>query len=344
MKVVVKEKKGAGNVVYLDRPEPKPGPGEMKVEVKYAGVCGTEIHIYHDGFRYNPPVVMGHEFSGVVVELGDGVQSFKIGDRVTAEAPAHLCGSCDFCRVGNYNLCSNRVGLGWGVDGCYAQYTVIEEKMAHKIPDNISFKAGAVIEPLACVMHGMELTEISADQVVLVAGPGPIGLLWLQAVKAEGATAIMSGTSADKERLKIAKELGADYTVNVQEQDLAEFVRGLTRGYGADVVVECSGNEHSVDACLDAIKKGGKYTQMGLFGKRIGIDMDKVVVKELTVTGVQSQRWTGWERAMKLLAAGKILLEPLVTLAYSMADWQKAFEAFETKQGLKIVLYPEEKM
>jgi L-iditol 2-dehydrogenase len=327
----------------MEMPEPEPKTGEMKVEVKYAGVCGTEIHIFHDGFRYNPPVIMGHEFSGVVTELGEGVHAFKVGDRVTAEAPAHLCGTCDFCRVGNYNLCSNRVGLGWGVNGSYAKYLVVEEAMAHRIPDNVSFEAGAVIEPFACVMHGMELTEISADQVVLVAGPGPIGLLWLQAVKAEGATVVVAGTSVDRDRLAVAKELGADHVVNVQEQNLVEFVRNLTRGYGADVVVECSGNEQSVNTCLDAIKKGGKYTQMGLFGKRINIDMDKIVVKELRIVGVQSQRWTGWERAMKLLASGKVKLEPLVTHQYSMADWEKAFTAFEAKQGLKIVLYPDDR-
>ncbi len=342
MKAVVKEKRGLGNVVYTEVPEPQPQKGEIKVEVKAAGVCGTDIHILHDGFRYTPPVVLGHEFAGVVVAVGEGVVDFKIGDRVTAEAPARLCGTCAYCRVGNYNLCSNRLGLGWGVNGCFAKYTVVEEKLAHKIPNGISFKAGAVIEPLACVIHGMELTEVSADQIVLVAGPGPIGLLMLQAAKAEGATVIMSGTSVDKDRLALAKELGADYTVNVQEQDLAEYVRGLTGGYGADVVLECSGNEHSVNACLEAIKKGGKYTQMGLFGKRISIDMDKVVVKELKIVGVQSQRWSSWERALNLLAAGKIRLEPVVSGEYPLAEWEKAFAAFESKQGLKVVMYPED--
>jgi Threonine dehydrogenase and related Zn-dependent dehydrogenases len=341
MKAVVKEKKGIGNVIYTDIPEPQPKKGEIKVEVKAAGVCGTDLHILHDGFRYNPPVVLGHEFAGVVVALGEGVTSFKVGDRVTAEAPAHLCETCAFCRVGQYNLCSNRSGLGWGVNGCFAKYTIVEEKLTHKIPDTVSFKGGAVIEPLACVIHAIELTEVSADQTVLIAGPGPIGLLMLQGVKAEGARVVMAGTSIDKDRLALAKKLGADYTVNVQEQDLAGFVRGLTNSYGADVVFECSGNERSVDGCLEAIKKGGKYTQMGLFGKRIGIDIDKVVVKEIHIVGVQSQRWTSWERALKLLAAGKISLEPVVSGEYSLADWEKAFAAFESKQGLKIVMYPE---
>lgn len=341
MKAVVKEQKGVGNVVYKEMPEPKPGPGELKVEVKAAGVCGTDIHIFHDRFRNNPPVILGHEFSGVVVEVGEGVKDYKVGDRVTAEAPARICGTCAYCRVGNYNLCSNRLGVGWGVNGCFAKYCITEEKMTHKLPDNVSFKAGALCEPLACVVHGMELTGISAGDLVVVAGPGPIGLLTMQAAKAEGAVVAVTGTNVDKERLEVAKKLGSDYIINVQEHDLIGEIRSLTRGYGADVVMECSGSQASVNTCLELIKKGGKYTQVGLFGKPITIDFDKVVTKELKVTGVQSQRWTAWEWALKLLELDKIQLEPLVSGEYSMADWEKAFEAFESKQGLKIVMYPE---
>lgn len=342
MKAVVKVQKGVGNVEYREVPEPKPKADEVKVEVKAAGVCGTDIHIYHDRFRNNPPVILGHEFSGVVVEVGENVKDFKVGDRVTAEAPARICGTCAYCRVGNYNLCSNRLGVGWGVNGCFAKYFTVEEKMTHKLPDNISFKAGALCEPLACVIHGIELTEIAGEELVVVAGPGPIGLLALQAAKAEGAKVLVSGTSVDKDRLTLAKELGADYVVNVEEQDLIAEVRNLTKGYGADVVLECSGSQASVNTCFELIKKGGKYTQVGLFGRPITIDFEKVATKELKVTGVQSQRWTAWERALKLLEAGKIKLEPLVSGEYSMADWEKAFQAFESKQGLKIVMYPEE--
>ena len=263
LKAVVKEAKGEGNIVYKDVAEPKPGYGELKVEVKVAGICGTDIHIYHDRFRSNPPVVLGHEFSGVVVELGDGIREFKIGDRVTVEAPAHICGTCVFCRTGNYNLCSDRLGMGWGVNGCFAKYCIIEEKMTHKIPDNVSFKAGALCEPFACVVHGIELTEIHGEDLVVVAGPGPIGLLAMQAAKAEGAKTMVIGTAIDKERLEVAAKLGADYTVNLQEQDALSVVHGLTKGYGADVVLECSGNQASVNSCFELIKKGGRYTHGG---------------------------------------------------------------------------------
>jgi L-iditol 2-dehydrogenase len=342
VKAVVKAKKGVANVIYKVTSEPNAGPGELKVQVKAAGVCGTDIHIYHDRFRYNPPVILGHEFSSVVVEVGEGVKNFKVGDRVTAEAPARICGKCEQCRVGNYNLCSNRLGLGWGVNGCFAKYCVIEEVMSHKIPDNISFKAGALCEPLACVVHGIELTEMSGQDLVVVAGPGPIGLLSLQAAKAEGARVVVSGTSLDKDRLKIAEDLGADYTINVDETDLIGEIQKLSNGCGADVVLECSGSEDSVNVCFDLLKKGGKYTQVGLFGRPITIDFEKVLLKELKVTGAMSQRWTSWERALKLLASGKIQLETLVSAEFAMVDWEHAFRAFEDKKGLKVVMYPEE--
>ncbi len=341
MKAIVKHQKGKGNIVVKDMSEPKPKPGELKVEVKVAGVCGTDIHIYHDRFRNNPPVILGHEFSGVVVEVGEGVKKFKVGDRVTAEAPAHICGNCAYCRVGNYNLCSNRLGLGWGVNGCFANYCITEESMTHKIPDNVSFEAGALCEPLACVIHGMELTNIAAGDVVVIAGPGPIGLLTLQAVKAEGGIAVVTGTNMDRSRFQIAKELGADYIINVQEQNVIDEVKKLTNGYGADVVMECSGSQESVNTGFEIIKKGGKFTQVGLFGKQIMIDFEKVATKELKVTGVQSQRWTAWERALKLLEIGKIKLEPVISGKFQMTDWEKAFAAFESKEGLKIIMYPE---
>ncbi len=344
MKAVVKTAKGPGNVAYIDFPDPpKPLPGEILVEVKATGICGTDLHILHDTFRNRPPVVLGHEFSGVVVETGEGVTEFQPGDRVTAEAPAHICGKCRYCRTGNYNHCIDRLGMGWGVNGSFAKYTVIEEKMAHKVPDNVSFKAGALIEPMACVAHCIELTGIEAHDVVVISGPGPIGLLMTQLVKAEGATVVVTGMEIDEPRLQAAAELGADHTVNVQKQDAGKFIRDLTGGYGADVVIECAGAQGSVNACMDYVRKMGKYTQMALFGgKKIEVDFDKLVTKEIRTVGVQSQRWTSWDRALKLLAAGKVDLEPLATHEFSLREWEKAFEVFENKTGLKVVMYPED--
>ena len=344
MKAVVKTEKGVGHVAYVDFPEPgKPGPGELLVEVKAASVCGTDLHIREDKFRNRPPVVLGHEFSGVVLEVGEGVTMFRPGDRVTAEAPARLCNKCMYCRTGNYNHCNNRSGLGWGENGAFAKYVITEEQLTHKVPDNISFKAGALMELSACIAHAVEITGINADDTVVISGPGPNGLLMTQFVKAEGATVIITGTDADTDRLELAKKFGADYTINVQKEDAVERVLELTGGYGADVVFECAGSQSSVDACFEYVRRMGKYTQMSMFGERkIAIDLDKLVVKEIHMVGSQSQRWTSWDKLVKLLAAGKLDLEPIASHEFKMSEWERAFDAFEHKEGLKMILYPEE--
>ncbi|SFP69252.1 L-iditol 2-dehydrogenase [Oscillibacter sp. PC13] len=344
MKAVVKTEKGPGHVSYIDFPDPqKPGAGELLVEVKAACVCGTDLHIREDKFRNRPPVVLGHEFSGVVLEIGEGVTMFKPGDRVTAEAPARLCNKCMYCRTGNYNHCSNRSGMGWGENGAFAKYVIIEEQMSHKVPDNISFKAGALMEAAACVAHAIEITGIKADDTVVISGPGPNGLLMTQFAKAEGATVIVTGTNADAKRLEMAKQLGADYVINVQEEDAVQKIRDLTGGYGADIVFECAGAQSSIDACFEYVRRMGKYTQMAMFGERkMSIDMDKLVVKEIHMVGSQSQRWTSWDKLIKLLSAGKLQLESLATHEFKMSEWEKAFDCFEKKEGLKVVLYPED--
>ena len=344
MKAVVKTEKGYGHVSYMDFPDPhKPGRGELLVEVKATGVCGTDLHILEDTFHNFPPVVLGHEFAGVVLEVGEGVTMFKPGDRVTTEAPGRLCNKCMYCRTGNYNHCSNRSGMGWGENGTFAKYTIIEESMAHMVPDGISFKAGALMEPMACVAHAIEITGIKADDTVAISGPGPNGLLMTQLAKAEGATVIVTGTNMDAERLAMAKRLGADYTINVQEEDAVAKIRELTGSYGADVVFECAGAQSSIDACFDYVRRMGKYTQMAMFGgRKMAIDMDKMVVKEIRMIGVQSQRWTSWDKTVKLLAAGKVQLEPLATHEFGLSEWEKAFETFEKKEGIKVVMYPED--
>ncbi len=171
-------------------PEPRPGPGQVKVEVRAAGVCGSDLHIYHDDIKINivPPVVMGHEFAGVIVEAGPGVTTCRVGDRVTCETTAESCGACLQCRTGHYNMCETRKVLGYAVDGCFAPYCVVNERQVHRLPANVDFLAGALTEPLACCVHGLlEMTGLSPNDRVLIAGPGPIGLFSLQLAKAAGA-------------------------------------------------------------------------------------------------------------------------------------------------------------
>ena len=342
MKALVKVQKGPGFLEYIDFPEPHAGPGEVKVQVKACGICGTDLHIWHDEFRNIPPVVLGHEFSGVITELGEGVKSISIGQKVVSEVVFETCGVCRACKTGYYNLCVTRRGLGWSANGAFAPYTVVEAKNIHPMPENLSFEEAALSEPLAVSVYAVsELTGVAAGELVLVSGPGPIGLLVAQIAMAEGGRVIITGTTADKERLSLAKELGVHAAVNIDDEDAIGLARKLGDGLGADVVFECSGAPAAARMGLDAVRKGGKFMQVGLFSHPIEVNFDLVATKELKVLGVFSSNWRGWNRGLKLAEQGKVRLRPLISHTFPLSNWLTAFEIAESKQGLKILLIPE---
>jgi len=284
---------------------------------------------------------MGHEFSGIVTEVGKNVKAVRVGDAVTSETAASVCGVCRYCKTGNYNLCPHRLGIGYWINGAFTKYCVVPQERVHKLPKNVDFVSAAVCEPLSCCVHGVvELTGVTAGDVVLITGPGAIGLLTLQVAKAEGGRIIMCGTSQDQERLKLAQELGADVVINIEKEDVSKVINHLTNGYGADVVFECSGSPKAVDFGLYKVRKQGKYTQIGLFGKPIEVDFEKVAYKEIKLTGSFSQKWTAWELALKLLSQGKIKTKPLVSDILPITRWKEGFEKHEKKAGIKIILTP----
>ncbi len=343
MKAVVKYAMGEGNVELRDMPEPVPGPDEVKIEVKAAGICGSDIHIYHGDIKLamKPPVIMGHEFSGVIAEVGSSISKWKPGDRVTSETSAYVCGECLPCRTGNYNLCAERHIIGYWVNGAFAKYCVVPSRLVHRLPDNVSFIGGALCEPLACCVNGViEKTVISPGDIVVISGPGAIGLLSLQLAKAEGASVILCGTELDYRRLDIGRKLGADVTVNVQKQDPWKVVSELTDGAGADVFLECSGSPNAVNMGFRLIRRGGYYTQIGLTGRAFELDFDTVAYKEMTIRGSLASKWTSWRQGLKLLAEGVVKTELLVSDILPITEWKTGFMKMERKEGLKIVLTP----
>ena len=341
MKALVKYASGPGNVALRDVEEPAPGPGQVKIEVKAAGICGSDLHIYHDEIQIpiEPPVVMGHEFSGVVVECGEGVGRIQTGDRVTCETSATICGHCLQCRIGSYNMCADRKVVGYAIDGCFAHYCIVNERQVHILPDNVDFVMGALTEPLACCVHAVtEMTPISAGDVVVITGPGTIGLLCLQLVKAAGGFAVVCGTAQDQERLELARELGADATLNVTSEDLLGWLAAHTETGGADVFLECAGAPPAARLGLRATRRGGRYTQIGLFSGPFELEFDTIAYKELRVTGALGQKWTSWRRALALMGQDKVDTNTLVSHVLPLSQWEEAFRLVEEKQGLKIVL------
>jgi len=343
MKAIVKYAYGSGNVDLMDVPEPSPGPDDVKIEVKAAGICGSDIHIYYGDIRLlvKPPVVMGHEFSGVVAEVGSSVSEWKPGDRVTSETAAQVCGKCIPCRTGNYNVCAEKRIIGYWFNGAFTKYCVVPSRLIHGLPDNVSFLSGALCEPLACCVNGVtEKTLIRPRDVVVITGPGAIGLLSLQLAKAEGATVILCGTDLDGKRLNLGSQLGADLSVNIERQDPWQVVSEMTDGGGADVFIECSGSPGAVRMGLNLVRRGGRYTQIGLAGRSFDLDFDTVAYKELIITGSLGQRWISWGRSLKLLADGLVKAEPLVSDVLPLTEWKTGFTKVEKKEGLKVILTP----
>jgi L-iditol 2-dehydrogenase len=343
MKGLVKYSLGDGFMELREVDDTPPEANQVKVEVKAAGICGSDLHVLHNDINIPivPPVIVGHEFSGVVVGKGDCVgEEIAIGDRVTGEPSTYYCGNCRYCRAGYYNLCSERKVLGYSSDGCFAKYCNVTH--FHKLPERVSFKEGAMTEPLACCVHAVtEQTGVSVGDFVVVTGPGPIGLLVAMIARAEGGTVLVCGTDRDAERLKRAEEIGIPHTVNVEACDAVALVRDMTGGYGADVVLECSGVPRAAVMGLDMARKRGKYTQVGLFGRPIEIDFEKIAFHEIEVRGALSQRRPSWERALKLMEKNMVSCGALISHEFGLPEWKRAFEIAENREGMKILLVPD---
>ena len=341
MQAVMKVARGEGQVELREVDEPVAGPGQVLLEVGAAGVCGTDLHIYHDEFATQPPVVMGHEVAGTVVAVGDEVDVPSVGARVTTETYFGTCGACRYCRGGAANLCPARRSIGSAVNGGFARYLVVPANNIHVLPERVSVEAGALTEPLACVAHGV-LTRQAArpGELAVIAGPGSIGLLTLQVVKAAGATVAVLGTDNDAARLKLARDLGADYALSVQAEDPAPLLGDLSGGYGADVAYECSGAGPAAAQLLHLVRRGGRFVQIGLFGKAVAWDLDQVCYKELVVTGSNASTPESWLRALALLRSGQVQTEPLISHRYPLHEWREAFETFEAGRGVKLIFAP----
>ncbi len=345
MKAVIKEKKGYNSITYKDIPKPIINDDEVLIKVKAAGICGSDIHIFHDEHPYWPPVVLGHEFSGVIEKVGKNIINFKVGDRVTSENHLRVCGICRFCRLGLIHLCSSRRAAGYGIDGAMADFIKLPELLLHKLPEGISFIEGAIIEPTSTVTHAIiERGKIGPQEIVVVIGPGPIGLIAAQVAKACGVKkVVICGITEDmNHRLSVAKELNIDFIVNVDETDLRKLILSQTNKYGADSVVECSGSESGVNLAVDILAKNGKLIGMGLFGKDLlKFKWDQIIYKELNIIPSMSSTFSSWNYAISMLDNGKLNLKKIVSHTIPMSQYRKAFELLMNKKGLKIILIPD---
>jgi L-iditol 2-dehydrogenase len=259
---------------------------------------------------------------------------------VTTETYFSICNECLFCRGGQPNLCRNRKSIGSAVNGAFTKYLLVPARNVHPLPPTVDEVAGALTEPLACCVHALELTRTEPGETAVVSGPGAIGLLTLQLLKAAGLQVIVLGTSADEERLDLARSLGADLAINLDAADFRPEILERTNNLGADAVFECAGSAASAGNCLAVVRRRGRYAQVGLFGKPILWDVEQICYKELQVSGSNATVPTAWLKALQLLASGQVKTRPLVSQILPITEWQQAFEGFERKQGLKRILTP----
>ena len=329
---------GSGDLRVEEVPVRKLKDNEVKIQVKYCGICGTDIHIFHgDGgcCDVTPPLVPGHEFSGVVAEVGAGVKTVKVGDRVTGD-PNDMCGECYFCKNGMQHFCKNNIGIGTTVDGGFAEYVIMREKQVYKVSDELSFIEAAMAEPISCCLHGIDLCNIKAGDTVLVMGGGPIGMIMMQLAKNAGASKVIMSEPVEEKREQALK-LGATKTIDPLHEDvedvLAEYCENV------NVVIECVGNVHTQ---ADAVRFAGKGATIMYFGlaapeESFPIRPDDIFKKELHITSSYINPYS-FERAIQILESGTVELESLITNVVPLDDIADVFTKPEYRRTGKVMI------
>jgi len=345
MRALVKYAEGKGNIEVRDVEMPKISrPDEVLIKVHACGVCGTDLHILNDEFKSYPPVTLGHEFSGTIVETGSSVTKWHNGDRVVCEPFTGVCFRCETCRRGWIHICEHKRSPGWGINGGFTDYVVVPEFFLHKIPDTVDIVTAALCEPLAIVTHEvLERGEMGPQDFVAIIGAGPIGILAAFAAKENGAgkVAVIGRNSAQALRLPIAEKLGADYIFNSDEVDVAKAISDITGGKGADLVVEAAGTEAAVDLAVSIVKKLGTITAIGIpSSNRISIRWGDLIKKVATIRFNLSSSYTAWDRALSMMANTKRDLAQIITHRSSIEDWKNVFDDLLAGRGVKAMFVP----
>jgi L-iditol 2-dehydrogenase len=342
MKALLKLELGPGNLGVREMPEPEiRNATDVKIRVAAAGICGTDLSIEKGTHWCNAPVILGHEFGGTVVATGANVKGLKPGDRVVAETGQIICGNCVYCNTNSNLMCRERLSIGYGMNGAFAEYIVMREQIVHKIPDSVSFEEAALCEPAAVAVHAVfDKVGLLPTDVVTVR-PGAIGLLTAQVAKSTGATVVVVGIDADQSRLQVARDLNMDYVVNSQQVDLKQFIAELTNGIGSDYVFECSGAVAAINSGISILKKKGTLVQVGLTAKRVEIEYSLLSQAEISLVGTFGHNWLCWERALNMIQKGKLQIKPLIYKTFALDCWEEAFKTAKDLSSLKVLFKPE---
>jgi len=326
-------------IIFREVPRPTCGPNQVLIKIKRIGICGSDIHAYYGQHPYiSFPIVQGHEFSGEVVEIGQEVQNFKIGDRVTVR-PQLTCGQCYPCRHGNYHICENLKVIGCQADGAAQEYLAVNQELVVPLPDELSSDSGAMVEPSAVGVHAARRLREVRGKKILVLGSGPIGLLTAQAVKALGAHQVMITDLSDY-RLEVAQKCGLDFTVNVKKTDLD---RAIQQHFGldlADGIIECVGAEETVEQAIEQARKGTDIIIVGVFGAKPRINLGFVQDRELRLIGSLMYKKEDYEVAIEFIRSQKIKVKPLISAHFRFENYPQAYKYIEQnkEKTLKVLI------
>lgn len=336
MKAVLFEKPHKLSVV--DKDLRQLGSGEILVRVDVCGVCGTDVHIVEGTSRSNPPVVLGHEYAGTIEDVAEGVTDFMRGQKVAVD-PNIACRACFFCRKGEVHLCSNLKALGVDIDGGMAEYCIVPQRQAYVLPDGFPRQAAAFIEPVSCVIHGVDRAGVKTGDTVAIIGAGTIGLLMLQLVKDAGAGRIIIIEPREKKR-EIAQKLGADVLIDPSGEDVSRTLRALAPE-GADVVIECAGRGETAQLSVELARRGGTVELFGVcpIGTMIPLEPNKVYFKELTIVGSYVNPQT-FSRAISALQRGIVRIDEFQINQFPLEEVKEALRYQSEGKTIKSMIVP----
>ena len=328
-----------GVIEHREVPDPVAGPGEVLVRIRRIGVCGSDIHVWHGKHPYTSyPVVQGHEVSGEVAAVGEGVADLKPGDRVTVR-PQVTCGTCLACREGRYHICDNLKVMGFQTTGMASDFHVVPADHIVRLPDGMPHDEGALVEPLAVACHALGRSGMDiAGKKILVLGGGPIGNLVAQAAMGMGA-ALVALTDLSAFRLDVARRCGIPVCIDAGREDLRAAVDRHFGPDGADLILECVGVNATLDQAVSLARKGSDIIVVGVFGQKATVDLGLVQDRELRLIGTLMYRHKDYLRAVALLDMGKVCLGPLVTHRFPFSRYEEAYRLIDaTRDGVMKVL------
>lgn len=355
MRALIKYGLGKGETELREIPVPSIGDEDLLIEVKAAGICGSDL-AYDNGEHpehLNCPVVLGHEFSGIVNQIGKNVKGWKVGDRVVSDNTGSVCGHCHACKTGQFLQCEHRLGLGYGMDGGFTDYVKISGDLLQKnpgslfrIPDSVSFQEAAILDPVCNAYKAVvQESSILPGEHIAVFGAGPIGLFAIQIAHLMGCARIIAiGQSTSEEKLKIASRYGATDIILSDRQDVANEIDRITGGEKVAVAIDAAGPNSVLRQAIQIVRKGGEIIKIGFDPSPCPFSLDELLNKGISLKGHFGYNYESWKNVLRLLELGKIDLASVITHFIRLEDWHSGFDLIRQRKAIKVIITKDEQL